>query len=77
MESLHNHFEFHNKQQKSNLRTCKKYCTHAMQHATNPSILPSCPFQSEEKFAAGLANRMEYEFLVERTKNDVASEKNT
>lgn len=48
-----------------------------MQHATNPSILPSCPFQSEEKFAAALANRMEYEFLVERTKNDVASEKNT
>lgn len=41
MESLHNHFEFHNKQQKSNLRTCKKYCTHAMQHATNPSTLPS------------------------------------
>lgn len=41
MESLHNHFEFHNKQQKSNLRTCKKYCTHALQHATNPSTLPS------------------------------------
>lgn len=62
-KSLHNHFEFHNKQQKSNLRTCKKYRTHAMQHATNsgnplPLSTPlAYPVKSIEKFAAALANR--------------------
>lgn len=46
-------------------------------HSPHSSSASSCPFQSVEKFAAALANRMEYEFLVERTKNDVASERKT